>query len=103
LNRGVFAIIWRYMVSEDHEDEFRRAYGPRGDWINLFALAGGYLGTELIRCEEPGSYVTVDRWEDKTQFDDFMAKAREEYKALDVRLSALTTSEELIGRGSLVG
>ena len=99
----MFVIIWRYSVAAGREDDFRSAYGPRGEWTSLFGLAGGYLGTKLVHCDEPGFYITVDRWQDEAHFEEFMAEADMEYQKLDVALSALTVSEELIGRGSIVG
>jgi hypothetical protein len=57
----VFAIIWRYSVPSDRVVEFVDAYGPDGDWVRLFAAAPGYVGTELIACEDIGTFVTVDR------------------------------------------
>jgi hypothetical protein len=44
---NVFIIIWRYTVASDRDDDFRSAYGPRGEWSRLFDPDNGYLGTEL--------------------------------------------------------
>ena len=85
----------------DRDSDFRGAYGPRGDWSRLFALGNDYLGTELIGCEQPGLYLTIDRWEHEADFDDFMTVTSREYEELDRRLAALTISEELIGRGTV--
>ena len=48
-----------------------------------------------------GSYITIDRWRDEADFDEFMAATSTEYHKIDKRLAALTTSEELIGQGSI--
>jgi heme-degrading monooxygenase HmoA len=101
LNRDVFVIIWRYSVAANRESDFRSVYGPQGEWNALFRSASGYLGTELVDCDEPGSYITVDRWEDKSQFDKFIDEFRTEYRGLDLESSAMTISEELIGQGWL--
>lgn len=98
---NVFIIIWRYTVASDRDDDFRSAYGPRGEWSHLFDPGNGYLGTELVECDQPGSYITVDRWRNETDFDRFMAAMSTEYQKLDKKLATLTTSEELIGRGSV--
>jgi heme-degrading monooxygenase HmoA len=99
----VFIIIWRYSVAPDREGDFLSGYGPNGEWSRLFSRADGYLGTELVECDQPGFYVTVDRWQNEADFDGFTAAANKEYEEPDLRLAALTTSEELIGRGSAVG
>ncbi len=102
LNAVVFIIIWRYSVAPNRDGDFLSAYGPNGEWRRLFSSASGYLGTELVEREEPGGYMTIDRWHDEAAFDGFMAENKE-YEELDLRLAALTTLEELIGRGSAVG
>ena len=98
----MFNIIWRYSVAPTRDSDFRSAYGPRGEWSRLFSLSSGYLGTELVECDEPGLYITIDRWEHEAHFEEFMAVANDEYEELDLRLAATTASEELIGRGSAV-
>ncbi len=96
---NVFIIIWRYSVASARVHDFRSAYGPRGEWSRLFGHGNGYLGTELVECDQPGVYITVDRWQDEADFHGFMAAMSTEYQNLDKRLATLTTSEELIGRG----
>ena len=97
----MFIIIWKFSVAPDRDGDFRLAYGLGGDWSRLFALGNGYLGTELVACEEPGGYLTIDRWEHEANFDDFMTATSREYAELDRRLAALTIAEELIGRGTV--
>lgn len=86
----------------DREEEFRTAYGPRGLWTQLFAPAPGFLGTDLIQCGESGSYLTVDRWRDETDFKGFMVAVGDEYRKIDARLSVLSVDETLVGRDTVV-
>ena len=44
-----FAYIWEYRVLDDQIETFRRAYGPDGDWVQLFRRAGEYVRTELYQ------------------------------------------------------
>ena len=80
---------------------FVDAYGPTGDWVQLFAMAPGYAGTELIVCDD-GTFVTVDRWETRSAFDMFVEVHRVDYDELDERLASLTTDEAPIGRGEIL-
>jgi hypothetical protein len=64
----MIAILWRYRVKPEHRGDFERAYGPDGDWANLFRRHPGYLGTELLpksassaHPEEPQSGVSKGR------------------------------------------
>ncbi|MBV8580854.1 MAG: antibiotic biosynthesis monooxygenase, partial [Candidatus Eremiobacteraeota bacterium] len=61
-------IVWTYQVAAEHEKRFLDAYGPAGLWASLFAAARGYCGTELIRCDEPCRFMTIDRWESRAAY-----------------------------------
>ena len=37
-----FAYIWEYRVKDDGISEFRRIYGPRGDWVELSVTDTGH-------------------------------------------------------------
>ena len=98
----MFVRIWRYRVGRDASEGFARAYGPDGDWARLFARGAGYLGTELLGAVDGGSeaeltYVTIDRWRERSDWDAFLADHGADYRALDERLEHLTLSEEDLG------
>jgi len=98
----MFLIVWKYKVHADREDDFRDAYGPDGDWARLFARYDGFLGTELIITDEPCRYMTIDRWDSEQSFNAFMERDHGEYQRLDERFEALTVSEDLVGKGTMV-
>lgn len=56
-------------MAPDREGDFLSGYGPNGEWSRLFSRADGYLGTELVECDEPGGYMTIDRWHHEADFD----------------------------------
>ena len=45
---------WRFRTAAGRQDEFEKAYGPDGDWAQLFHRGDGYLGTELVRLAPGG-------------------------------------------------
>ena len=91
-------IIWEFIVPEPHQDEFISAYGSEGDWAKLFRRANGYLGTELLRSSDRSDlFITIDRWESATFFEQFQQKFSKEYRAMDERLESFTSSERKIG------
>ena len=98
----MYLIVWKYKVHADREDDFRDAYGADGDWARLFAQHDGFLGTELIVTDEPGRYMTIDRWEGEQSFNAFMERDQEAYRRLDERFEAFTISEDLVGGGNSV-
>jgi heme-degrading monooxygenase HmoA len=92
----MIAILWRFEVLDAHRAQFEAAYGPTGDWARLFARSGGFRGTELMRAED-GSYLTLDVWRAKADFDAFLAEHRADYDALDADTQSWTRAEHRLG------
>ena len=64
--------------------------------------AEGYLGTELMQCEERSDdFITIDRWDSREAFVAFMGDNAEEYQALDTAFADLTLIETRLGAFSL--
>ncbi|HSJ29656.1 MAG TPA: hypothetical protein VLB67_15740 [Acidimicrobiia bacterium] len=99
----MYLIAWRYAVPVQHESEFRRAYGPAGEWGEFFRSSPHYRGTQLVVLDEPGGYMTIDSWDDAASYHRFLDENRERYVELDQRFEQLTTSETLLGRGEVRG
>ncbi|HEV2113714.1 MAG TPA: antibiotic biosynthesis monooxygenase family protein [Terriglobales bacterium] len=96
--KGEFVYIWSFQVKRGSEAAFERAYGPAGDWVQLFRKAPGYLKTELLSdTEQPGRYVTIDHWESERAQHSFRERFAAEFEAIDKSCEALTESETLIG------
>lgn len=98
----MYTVIWRYVVPPSHRDAFVSAYRPDGDWARLFSSHPGFIGVELVLDPSPGHFVTIDYWRDEHAWDDFIERYRTVYDQLDRRLGELTSSEELIARGTLL-
>jgi hypothetical protein len=95
----MYVTVWRYAVPSQHEAEFRRAYGPAGEWVEFFRTSPQYRWTTLVELDEPGGYLTVDAWDDAASYHGFLDEHRGRYRRLDERFEALTSSETLVGRG----
>jgi heme-degrading monooxygenase HmoA len=98
----MIALIWRYEVNEEARAAFEATYGPTGDWARLFARAEGFRGTELFRADD-GSYLTLDVWRSREDFDAFMAAHEADYDALDRGTEGWTRSEHRIGSYEVLG
>jgi heme-degrading monooxygenase HmoA len=92
----MIALIWRYEVLEEARAAFEAAYAPTGAWAELFARGEGFRGTELFRAED-GSYLTLDIWRTRDDFEAFIAANRADYDALDRGTEAWTSAEHRIG------
>ena len=94
----MFVRIWQFRVPPDKAAGFRAAYGSDGPWTRLFGRAAGYLGTELLEStNDPGTYLTVDRWESAEAWAAFLREWPADYAALDRRCESLTVAEVEVG------
>lgn len=86
-----YMYIWEYVVSPDHVGAFENAYGPDGEWVQLFRRTPGYGRTELHRDRADGRrFITIDYWESESAWQAFRAKFAAEFEALDTRCEMLT-------------
>jgi len=96
--RAHFVAVWEFHVRPDKRRAFERAYGPNGDWAQLFRRAEGYIRTELFRDpHKPSRYVTLDFWMSRLAFQKFKHQHIAAYEALDRRCESLTAHERRIG------
>jgi hypothetical protein len=102
-NGAVHLIVWEFTVAAERAGEFEAEYGPDGTWAQLFRRGEGFLGVELIIGDAPGTYVTIDRWVDRSSRERFGVMFREEYDSLDARFAGLAVAERLVANGDLAG
>ncbi|HEX9166100.1 MAG TPA: antibiotic biosynthesis monooxygenase [Gemmatimonadales bacterium] len=94
----MIAIVWEFLVKDEAESAFQRAYGPDGDWAALFRGHPGYGGTSLLQDKTVrGRFLTIDHWESESLFRRMHEASQQEYARLDALFEALTVSERKIG------
>jgi len=89
-------IVWSFEIAADQRDAFEKAYGPNGDWAQLFARSPDFIRTQLLR-DTDGTYLTLDHWTEVGAFDAFKAAHASAYQELDAACGALTVKETRIG------
>jgi heme-degrading monooxygenase HmoA len=95
---AMYVVLWQFRSLVGRQSEFERAYGPSGEWAQLFRRGDGYLGTELLRrADDSGEYLVLDRWASRGAYEAFRARWSSEYRRLDRRLEEITEEEALIG------
>ncbi len=95
---GPYVYVWVYEVDPETRDQFRELYGPGGPWVDLFAKAPGYIGTQLLcDLDDSGRFITIDRWESEGAFAAFRSEYHDEFHRLDLMGEELTISETPIG------
>ena len=100
----MFVALWEYEVKPGCEERFENAYGPAGDWARLFQSDSNYRETRLLRDPvRPAIYLTLDFWNSREAYEQFMAAHKNRYKMLDAAGEELTSQERRIGWYELVG
>ena len=98
LGLRMFVVVWQFEIAEEKVAAFEAAYGPEGEWAQLFRTSPDYLGTELLRdAYVPGSYLTIDRWASEDAFRAFRKDHDAAYEAVDRSCDELTSRENRIG------
>ena len=93
-----FTVVWEFRVKPGKQHAFEKAYGPEGDWVQLFRRSDDYIGTELIRDRHSRlRYVTLDHWNSRQAYLRFKKENRKVYQTIDAQCEALTTREKWIG------
>jgi len=94
----MYTIVWRYRVRAEQAGEFERVYGAQGDWVQFFTQGEGYVGTQLYRgVGQAHSFLTVDEWRSKADYDAFRAAHEREYGEIDRRCEEYTEDEACLG------
>jgi len=94
----MFVVVWRFEIAEEKVGEFEAAYGPEGNWAQLFRRSAEHLGNELLRdAYAPGAYLTIDRWVSEEAFRAFRKDHDAAYEELDRTCDALTEKETRVG------
>jgi heme-degrading monooxygenase HmoA len=100
----MFVALWEYEVKPGCEKRFENAYGPAGEWARLFRSDSNYRETRLLRDPfGPAIYLTLDFWNSREAYEQFMAAHENEYRALDAAAEELTRKERRIGWYELAG
>lgn len=93
-----YAYMWEYFIYPEFAQAFEQAYGPTGDWVQLFRRGEGYLRTELHKdLRNPLRYLTVDHWQSEQACKSFRQTFKAEFEALDRRCNRFTRSERHLG------
>ena len=98
-----YMLAWDFLATPGKLADFKLAYGPEGDWVQLFRRSAGYVRSELHQdSANPQRFVTLDYWESEAACEEFRRRYLHEYEDLDVRCEQFTQKEREIGRFHLV-
>ena len=90
----MFVALWEYEVKPGSEERFENVYGPAGDWVRLFRSDSQYIQTRLVKDSlRERVYLTMDFWESREGYEEFMLNHQEAYAILDAICQELTVRE----------
>ncbi len=99
----MFVALWEYEVKPGGEERFENAYGPEGEWVRLFRNDSRYKETRLVRDTlRRGVYLTMDFWESRQTYEEFIKRHRMEYEAIDEICEDMTLRERKLGWFELI-
>jgi heme-degrading monooxygenase HmoA len=94
----MFVALWEYEVKPGCRERFEKVYSPEGEWAKLFRSDPNYQGTRLLRdAVRDAVYLTLDFWNSRNAFEQFMETRAADYKRLDAANEDLTLWERKIG------
>jgi len=96
---AAYLTLWRFQVPEENVLVYEAAYGFDGPWAALFDGTDGYLGTELVRVNATGTYMTINRWRSRSHLERFTRSRQPDYDEIDALFEPLTTSQEFVAAG----
>ena len=94
----MFLALWEFDVKPGCEERFEKLYGPSGEWAKLFRRHPHYHETRLVRDGFLlGVYLTMDFWQSRGAYEEFMAEHRKEYEEMETAGEALRVKERFVG------
>jgi quinol monooxygenase YgiN len=95
---ALIEIVWVMQAAPGRLVEFELAYGPNGEWVQLFRQADGHISTDLLPdLETANRFLVIDRWRDLMSFQSFKKRCQKAYDDLDRQCEALTLNETRVG------
>ena len=90
-------MIWKYTVDKTKQKHFEEEYSRSGTWFKFFEPCDDYMGHELIRNTDDSSYVLIDKWMSKKDYEGFLKSNQLEYDDINGRSKELYDEEIQIG------
>ena len=99
----MYVVIWEFKVRPECQSDFIDLCGHSGEWTQWFRKSPEYIGTDLLRSnEDVNLFLTVDKWNSKTAYDQFYNSDRDTFNRLDQKGETYTLEEKLIGAYEVV-
>lgn len=98
---SMYCLAWKYKVPSN-QAKFEEEYGRNGSWFKFFESSEDYLGTELMKHTDGKTYILIDKWMSKADYQDFIDENKADYDQLNEKNKALYEEEEEMGEFDLL-
>ncbi|MCP4459110.1 MAG: hypothetical protein GY816_13970 [Cytophagales bacterium] len=93
----MYYIIWKYTVDNTKQQKFEEEYDRNGSWFKFFEPCNDYMGHDLLKNMDGETYLLIDKWMSKNDYENFLKSNQLEYDAINNRSKELYDLEEQIG------
>ena len=93
----MYCIVWEYKIDKSKRSEFEAYYSRSGAWFKFFEPCDDFLGHDFIRHTEEPTYLIIDKWMGKKEYEAFLSSRKMEYEALNSESANLYEAEKMIG------
>ncbi|MEQ6166748.1 MULTISPECIES: hypothetical protein [unclassified Ekhidna] len=98
---SMYCLVWKYEVSSD-QAKFEEEYGRNGSWFKFFEPCEDYLGHDLMKGGDGKTYILIDKWMSKADYQDFLDENKAAYDEMNKKNSDLYDVEETVGEFELL-
>ena len=94
----MFLVLWEFEVKSGCREGFQFAYGPSGDWAQLFATDPNFVETHLLQdSSSSNKFLTLDVWQSRRAYESFKKSHQAAYAAIDKNCERFTIHEQYLG------
>ena len=93
----MYCIVWEYQVAKESESRFEEQYSRKGAWFKLFEPCDDFLGHDLLKNSDNSTYLVIDKWIGKAEYNAFIYSVKPLYDALNAESHSMYSEEKQLG------
>jgi heme-degrading monooxygenase HmoA len=98
----MYCKISNFTVESSKQAKFEEEYGRAGSWFKFFEPCEDFLGLELMKNTDGKSYIVIDRWMSKDDYEDYIDENQAAYDDLSTKSKDLYSGETNLGTFDII-
>ena len=98
----MYCKVWNYTVESSKQGKFEEEYGRTGSWFKFFETCEDFLGLELMKNSNGKSYIVIDKWMSKEDYEDYISENQAVNDDLKEKSKELYSEEENVGEFNIL-